>query len=110
MRGKKVSLKELGCEGMNWIQVTRSQRWVLVNDTKYHIAFTFTTKQSVFSFVLMVEIEMITVCLMNLICCFSVALLSTMMRCTQDGSLDDAVSHYKQTPSIGIGNIAEKLF
>jgi hypothetical protein len=42
--------------------------------------------------------------------CSSVALLlSTVMHCTQDGSLDDAINHYKQTPSTATGNITEKL-
>jgi hypothetical protein len=41
---------------------------------------------------------------MNLIFhCSSVALSTMMRHCTHDGSLDDAVSHYKQTPSIVIG-------
>jgi hypothetical protein len=32
---------------------------------------------------------------------FSSLLLSTVMRYARDGPLDDAVSHYKQTPSVG---------
>jgi hypothetical protein len=38
--------------------------------------------------------------------CSSVALLlSTIMLYTQDGSLDDAMSHYRQTPFIAIGDM-----
>jgi hypothetical protein len=39
------------------------------------------------------------ICINFIFRCSSVALLlSTLMRCTQDGSLDDAISHYKQAP------------
>jgi hypothetical protein len=44
-----------------------------------------------------------------------VLLLSTVARCTQDGSLDDAVNHYRQPPVhsdrryVSLGDIAETL-